>query len=539
MILFVCDAFVEQYQGGGELTTEAIIEASYFPAVKLLSHQVTVEIMEKHKNSYWIFGNFSNLDKKCILYALKNLDYSIIEYDYKFCKYRSSKKHIEIEGFCNCEQSIHGKLIATFFAKSKCNFWMSRAQLKKYETLFPFLKNEKNTVLSSVFNDSTLDYLSKANTDKKNNKWVILDSPSWIKGKEAAIEYAKNNNLEYELVWNLSYEKLLNKLASSKGLIFLPLGADTCPRLVIEAKLLGCEIISNDNVQHAKEDWFKTKESILSYLSTSGERFWRKIEQFASKNLHFRPEKTEKGPNFKVITPFYNAEQWIGKCIDSLKSQYYKNFECYLVDDISDDNSYEIAKKAIQGDKRFKITKNKHKSYALANIVQEIENSKCGEEDVVIILDGDDWLASSYSLDTLASTYNEENCLMTYGSYVYSPSGARGVEPSQYPEQVVEENNYRQDTWRASHLRSFKYKLWKNLKKQDLKDEDGFYYKMAYDQAIMLPLLEMAGDRAKYVKETLHVYNKNNPLNVDKIKALEQADTAKKIRNKKKYQRIK
>ena len=62
---------------------------------------------------------------------------------------------------------------------------------------------------------------------------------------------------------------------------------------------------------------------------------------------------------------------------------------------------------------------------------------------------------------------------------------------------------------------------------------------MAYDQAIMLPLLEMAGDRAKYVKETLHVYNKNNPLNVDKIKALEQADTAKKIRNKKKYQRIK
>ena len=88
-------------------------------------------------------------------------------------------------------------------------------------------------------------------------------------------------------------------------------------------------------------------------------------------------------------------------------------------------------------------------------------------------------------------------------------------------------------------MRSFKYKLWKNLKKQDLKDEDGFYYKMAYDQAIMLPLLEMAGDKAKYVKETLHVYNKNNPLNVDKIKALEQADTAKKIRNKKKYQRIK
>ena len=53
MILFVSDAFVEQYQGGAEFTTEAIIEGSYYPVNKLLSTQTTVEIMEKHKDSYW------------------------------------------------------------------------------------------------------------------------------------------------------------------------------------------------------------------------------------------------------------------------------------------------------------------------------------------------------------------------------------------------------------------------------------------------------------------------------------------------------
>ena len=187
---------------------------------------------------------------------------------------------------------------------------------------------------------------------------------------------------------------------------------------------------------------------------------------------------------------------------------------------------------------RFEITKNSQKSHALGNIVKEINKLECDDEEVIIILDGDDWLASSYSLDTLAAAYNEESCLMTYGSYVYNPSGATGGEPSQYPDRVIEENNYREDSWRASHLRSFKYKLWKSLEDNDLKDDHDDYYKMAYDQAIMLPLLELSGRRAKYIEETLYVYNKSNPLNVDKIKALEQAQTAQEIRKKKRYQRL-
>ena len=61
---------------------------------------------------------------------------------------------------------------------------------------------------------------------------------------------------------------------------------------------------------------------------------------------------------------------------------------------------------------------------------------------------------------------------------------------------------------------------------------------MAYDQAIMLPLLELAGERARYIPEVLHVYNKENPLNIDKNKAQEQYDLAQKIRQKAPYNRL-
>ena len=87
MIVFVSDAYSDQYRGGGELTTDAIIDASLFPVNKLLSSQVTLELMENHKNCYWIFGNFAGLSPSCLLYAAKNLDYSVIEYDYKYCKF--------------------------------------------------------------------------------------------------------------------------------------------------------------------------------------------------------------------------------------------------------------------------------------------------------------------------------------------------------------------------------------------------------------------------------------------------------------------
>lgn len=46
-----------------------------------------------------------------------------------------------------------------------------------------------------------------------------------------------------------------------------------------------------------------------------------------------------------VIIPVYNAEEFIGKTLDSVLNQTYKNFEIVLVDDCSKDNSQQIIKK--------------------------------------------------------------------------------------------------------------------------------------------------------------------------------------------------
>jgi len=537
MIIFVADMFANQYEGGAELTTEAIIESGLYPSNRALSQQLTVKIMEKYKEAFWVFGNYNSISEDCLLYAAKNLKYVILEYDYKYCMFRSPGKHISIEGKCNCDKSNKGKLISVFLYNAKTVWWMSHGQKNKYYNTFPFLENSNNQVLSSVFSGETLDYIQSLDTSQKDDTYLILNSQSWIKGVEDAVEYAVDNKLNYELVWGLNHKELLKKLAESKGIIFFPRAGDTCPRMTIEARLLDCELILNTNVQHKDEEWFSNKESALKYLKERTNVFWDKIEDLAQTSLNIPVKNSHKTKaKFNVIVPFYNCEKWIGKCIDSVKRQKYKNFTCVLVDDMSTDNTIDVVRKKIAGDQRFKLIVNKTKKYALRNIVETIDVLECKDEDINILLDGDDWFASSKTLCRLCDAY-EDNTLMTYGSYVYNPGGQKGVEPSEYPEEVVKNNTFRQDQWRASHLRTFKHKLWKHLDKNDLKDGDK-YYEMTYDQAIMLPLLEMASERSKYIPEVLHVYNKENPLNVDKIKEKQQFELAQKIRNKKPYTRI-
>jgi len=58
-----------------------------------------------------------------------------------------------------------------------------------------------------------------------------------------------------------------------------------------------------------------------------------------------------------VIIPYWNAEQWIERCINSLKVQQ-GDLEFILINDKSDDDSKKIAKSLIKGDKRFRHYEN-------------------------------------------------------------------------------------------------------------------------------------------------------------------------------------
>ena len=127
---------------------------------------------------------------------------------------------------------------------------------------------------------------------------------------------------------------------------------------------------------------------------------------------------------------------------------------------------------------------------------------------------------------------------MTFGSFIRFPDAMIGPESSEYSLEVVESNSFRKDEWRASHLKTYKVFLWNLIKKKDFLNEDGEFYENCYDQAIMLPMLEMSGHKIKFVPEIMCIYNVGNPNAVNKTRVNKQYNNMLQIRSKEPYSRI-
>ncbi|MBM6860989.1 glycosyltransferase family 2 protein, partial [Clostridium saudiense] len=57
-------------------------------------------------------------------------------------------------------------------------------------------------------------------------------------------------------------------------------------------------------------------------------------------------------PKISVIVPAYNTEKYIGRCIESILNQSYKELELIIINDGSTDSSAEIIKKYAKKDSR-------------------------------------------------------------------------------------------------------------------------------------------------------------------------------------------
>jgi glycosyltransferase involved in cell wall biosynthesis len=235
-----------------------------------------------------------------------------------------------------------------------------------------------------------------------------------------------------------------------------------------------------------------------------------------------------------IVTTAYNCQDYIEKCIGSLMGQNFTDFKCYITDDLSTDNTVNVVKNMIKGDDRFILIENKVKMYQPGNYDQIIrDNSDIHDNEIVVEVDGDDWLPDSKTLSRINEVYSNQDVWIANGSFRYS-NGSRGFSSKQ-------ENfdNLRGSRFTASHIRTWRAFLWRKINQDDLKDENGDYWKVTGDLSFMFPMLEMAGEeRYRFMDEINYIYNEENPLNDHKVDLTLVNEIAIKIRNKKRYEKI-
>lgn len=226
-----------------------------------------------------------------------------------------------------------------------------------------------------------------------------------------------------------------------------------------------------------------------------------------------------KNNKFIIISTVYNKSKWVRFNVNSIKQQSYINYLATYGYDKSTDDTLEHLVSAINSDPNFLIYNNPNPGCFLNCFMGTYnylkDNNLINPEDIIIEVDGDDWLLHPFVLQYLNQIYQDENIWMTYGQYIHYPSGELGghyeLELNDYVDQT---NSYRINTFPYSHLKTYKAFLLDNITDEDLTDPTtGKYFNAAADFALCMPLVEQAGKNRIYrVPEALYVYNTSSDL---------------------------
>lgn len=280
--------------GGTALTLNSILEPRKQDCFFIPVDSVTNQFIEANKSKIWIIGNFlrffQNSDKIEILIKILNECKSVkVEFDFNFCPYRSETGHeIFMHGEkCECPHGSTGNPVLSKvydLITNKClhSFFMSERQRAIYSVHMPTFDFSRSSILSSCFTTKNFELFQNLSQNQKNHKYAVLQgTPGFhakAKGVKEAKEYCEANNLQYDILPTQEFEKHLETLSYYKGLVFLPIIDDTCPRCIIEARLMNLDVICNANCQHIFEFWWKDKTKTLEYLKSRPAYFWSIID---------------------------------------------------------------------------------------------------------------------------------------------------------------------------------------------------------------------------------------------------------------------
>lgn len=115
-------------------------------------------------------------------------------------------------------------------------------------------------------------------------------------------------------------------------------------------------------------------------------------------------------PKVSIIIPVYNVELYLRRCLDSILSQTYTDWECILVNDGSNDNSGKICDEYANNDSRFRVF---HKANGGVSSARNFGIDKATSEWITFV-DSDDWVEKDYIYVMFKDNQNSDFSIQGY-----------------------------------------------------------------------------------------------------------------------------
>jgi cellulose synthase/poly-beta-1,6-N-acetylglucosamine synthase-like glycosyltransferase len=197
---------------------------------------------------------------------------------------------------------------------------------------------------------------------------------------------------------------------------------------------------------------------------------------------------------FVLVIIGQNNGAWLEKTLSSALCQNYAPFRIVYIDDGSTDGSFALAEELAGESELVTLVRNDESCGVLQSLASAVVS--CGPQDIVVVLDGTDWLAHEWVLSRLNQYYANPNLWMTYGGSREYPSYLAGKTDEADPKLGL-----RSQPFFAGHLHSFYAGLFQQIAPEHL------LYTAAVQQAYMFPMLEMAGSHVASIPDALYIVN--------------------------------
>ena len=238
-VIFIADFFRHQILGGAESNDSALLsflEDNDFSIVKKQSSECNLDFLNKNKDYFFIISNFVGLTDACKKFLSQEVNYIIYEHDHKYVSTRDPSK------FSNFKIPADYLINVDFYKKAKAVVVLSKICKEILENNL-HIRNVMN-IGTSLWSDKKFDLLASKAAAKKTKKLGIIKSNNQIKGTQKAIEYCQKNNINFELIEPADEADFLDSISQYEQILFFPQVLETFCRVVAEAKILNCKVLT-------------------------------------------------------------------------------------------------------------------------------------------------------------------------------------------------------------------------------------------------------------------------------------------------------
>ena len=252
-IIFICDFYKSDLdnKGGAENNDSVLISLLRdhgFPVETKYSRDISPTYLENNKNKRFIIGNFIQLSELS-KHSFADKHYIIYEHDHKYVKTRDPSR------FPNFKAPQSQLVNESFFKNAKCVVCLSNIQAECVRKNLEITNVE--SIGCSLWSEEKLNFISSLSNSEKTKSLCIVDSNNTVKGTSKAIEYCRRSYYDYDLISSNDEETFLSQMSSYKTLVYIPTVLESLCRLVVEAKMLNCGVITKTQLLGAaSQDWW-------------------------------------------------------------------------------------------------------------------------------------------------------------------------------------------------------------------------------------------------------------------------------------------